>query len=64
MQHLSNVDNPSQERPEVLIGYQLEIPRQLNVALEFGHRSEGVLNEAGKLVRTCMRAPFDDVCRY
>ena len=27
MQHLSNVDNPSQERPEVIIGYQLEIPR-------------------------------------
>ena len=64
MEHLPNVNNPSQEGPEVLIRYQLEIARQLNVAFEFGYRSEGVLNEAGKLMRTRMRAPLDDVCRY
>jgi len=27
MEHLPNVNNPSQEGPEVLIGYQLEIAR-------------------------------------
>ena len=63
IQHLPNVNNPSQEGPEVLIRYQLEIARQLNVAFEFGYRSEGVLNEASKLMRTRMRATLNDVRR-
>jgi len=63
MKHLPHIDYTSDKRPEVLLGYQLEIAGQLNVAFEFGHRSEGVLNEASKLMRTRMRATLNDVRR-
>ncbi len=64
MQHFAHVHYASEEGSEVLLGHQLKITSKLNVAFEFRYRSEGILEEARKLVWTRMCATLDDVRRY